>query len=194
MRHLRFAAATLLIIAGCASSNSSGWQETRAKASDPQLTGKRDMNYDHLIVPGVRIGPVVMGSRVRDAVQHLGQPDHISRLVRQSPQSPPTWVQYIYKDECINFYWFDTGLDPTINQLNVTCDKWSTAEGAHVGLTAKDVISLTPGQYCIGTGDEGELIIYYKQGILYQAEDRNKPVWNIGVMPTEAWHRACPNS
>jgi len=52
-----------------------GGSHKGAKSSDPRLNGARDMNYDHLIIAGDRIGPVKMGGLVSDAVQHLGNPN-----------------------------------------------------------------------------------------------------------------------
>jgi hypothetical protein len=89
--------------------------------------GQRDMNYDHLIVPGVRIGPVRMGGSVSDAVQHLGDPDKVYRCTFRGPGYNADEVYYYYNDECIQFTWQDSGVEPLIESgwrgINVTCDK-----------------------------------------------------------------------
>ena len=143
------------------------------------------MNYDHLIVAGDRIGPVKIGGSVSDAVQHLGNPS----LVKHFPNIPnevgSNVVYYWYKDECIGFYWQDPGIDPKIEGyaygINVTCDKWSTPGGLHVGSSTKDV-NASIGRYCPSNQNDGLLIASY-QGIWYGAKDRNSPVTSIRVMP-----------
>jgi hypothetical protein len=158
-----------------------------AKASDPHLTGPRDMNYDHLIVAGDRIGPVKLDGLVSDAVQHLGEPDYIHR------QADTNEVNYYYKDECIGFTWEDSGIDPTIagfRGIYVTCDKWSTPNGLHVGSSVKDV-NAHIGEYC-ATNREGPLRIATKQSIVYEAKDRNSPVTTIRVLPVaNSWYGMC---
>ncbi len=78
--HARRQALVILVfptffIGGCSiSAGGSG-----LKSSDPQLTGQRDLNYDHIVFPGERIGPVRMGGLVSDAVRHLGNPSSVSR-------------------------------------------------------------------------------------------------------------------
>ena len=115
-----------------------------AKSSDPRLTGPRDMNYDHTIVPGVRIGPVRLAGLVSDAVQHLGNPDKVWRI--RLPNSSSDEVYYWYKDECISFSWQDQGIDPTIDSVDwarfaieVWCNKWSTPDGIQVGTSMSDL-------------------------------------------------------
>jgi hypothetical protein len=159
-----------------------------AKASDPHLTGPRDMNYDHLIVAGERIGPVKMGGSVSDAVQHLGNPSIVKHLPNIPNEVGSNVVYYWYKDECIGFYWQDSGIDPVIEAhaygINVTCDKWSTPDGLHVGSSVKDV-SAHIGRYCPAnpSNQPQDLFISTYQGIWYQAKDRNSPVTSIRVMP-----------
>ena len=166
-----------------------------AKASDPRLEGARDMNYDHLIIAGDRIGPVKMGGRVSDAVQHLGNPNNVARSTFRGPGYSSDVVYYFYKDECISFTWQDSGIDPKIEEglrgINVTCDKWSTPAGLHVGSSMQDVNSHV-GAYCPSTRPNGTMIIATKEGIWYEAKNRNSPVTIIRVMPVmDNWGGMC---
>jgi hypothetical protein len=166
-----------------------------SKSSDPHLTGPRNMNYDHLIIAGDRIGPVRMGGSVTDAVQHLGDPNHISRSTFRGPGYYADEVYYFYKDECISFTWMDSGLDPTIEKglrgINVTCDKWSTPGGLHVGSSMKDVAAQI-GAYCASNRPDGSLIIATKQGIWFEGKDRYSPITIIRVMPVmDNWGGMC---
>jgi hypothetical protein len=160
------------------------------KKSDPQLTGARDMNYDHLIVAGERIGPVKLGGLVSDAVQHLGNPSSVFR----GPGLGGDLVAYIFKDECISFYWADGGIDPQIEAgraIGVTCSKWSTPDGLHVGSFMKDV-SAHVSRYCASKRDNGSLLIATKEGLWFDAKDRNSPVSTISVMPVlNSWMGMC---
>lgn len=112
------------------------------RPSDPRLSGSRDMNYDHLIIAGDRIGPVKMGGLVSDAVSHLGNPDKVLRSTFRGPGYPSDEVHYWYKEECIEFVWMDSGINPTIEDgfrgLIVTCGKWSTPSGLRVGSSMQD--------------------------------------------------------
>jgi hypothetical protein len=165
------------------------------KSSDPHLAGQRDLNYDHTIVPGSRIGPVQMAGLVSDAVQHLGNPNSVVRSTFRGPGYYADEVYYFYKDECISFTWIDSGIEPKIEEgwrgINVTCDKWSTPNGLHVGSSMKDVNSLI-GEYCATNQKNGSLLIATKRGIWFHAKDRNSPVSWIAVVPvTENWGGMC---
>lgn len=165
------------------------------KSSDPHLSGARDMNYDHLIVAGDRIGPVRMAGLVTDAVQHLGNPNSVSRSTFRGPGYYADEVYYFYKSECISFTWIDSGLNPQIEKglrgINVTCDKWSTPDGLHVGSPMKDIAAHV-GQYCASNRDNGSLIIATKQGIWYEGKDRYSPISIIRVMPVQDnWGGMC---
>lgn len=165
------------------------------KASDPHLTGARDMNYDHQIIAGDRVGPVRMGGLVTDAVQHLGNPDRVFRSTFRGPGYSADEVYYNYKDECIQFVWQDSGIEPRIENglrgINVTCDKWSTPDGLHVGSSMKDV-NAHVGRYCPSNRPDGSLIIATKEGIWYEAKDRYSPVTIIRVMPVmNTWQGMC---
>ncbi len=161
------------------------------KASDPRLTGQRDMNYDHMIIPGDRIGPVRLGGRVSDAVQHLGNPDRVTHFTSQGE------VNYTYfsEGECISFTWSDEGIEPEIEKgwrgIAVTCDKWSTPSGLHVGSSMKEVNAVI-GQYCPTHRKDGSLLVASKSGIWFDAKDRNSPVSIIRVMPVmDNWGGMC---
>lgn len=81
--------------------------------SDSRLTGPRDMNYDHMIVTGDRIGPVRMGAPVSAALRYLGNPDIVVHTTILGPHNGYA-VWYFYKEECISFLWQDFGIEPTI--------------------------------------------------------------------------------
>jgi hypothetical protein len=181
----------IFLATGCASS--SNWQSnTGVRPSDPQFTGPRNINYDRLIVPGVRIGPVAMGGEVLATIQHLGQPDRVDRST--IPGFQPE-VYYNYDDECISFTWIDLGINPKIETgwrgINVTCDKWATLYGARVGMPVQDVVK-TFGEWCPRVREDGTLLIATKQGIWFFAQDRNSPVTKISVVPTmTTWNGLC---
>ena len=192
-------AASLLVIfliGGCGSDGGSTFQvDTGRRASDPEINGTRDMNYDHLIVPGDRIGPVKMGGAVSEAVRHLGKPDRINRSTFRGPGYSADEVYYFYDDECIRFTWQDTGIEPVIESgfrgINVTCGKWKTSTGLHVGSSMSEVNSKI-GAYCASTHPDGDLVIMTKEGIWYWTKDRNSPVNQISVEPvTNNWGGAC---
>lgn len=100
-------------------------------------------------------------------------------------------ASYLYKDECISFFWVDSGIDPRIMKkgnpgITVHCDKWSTPDGLHVGSSMKEV-GARIGQYC-PTNRNNRFIIYTKVGIAYEAKDRNSPVSLILVIPVmDSW-------
>ena len=180
-----------LLTAGCASLGGGAG----LRSSDPQLTGPRDMNYDHLIIPGQRIGPVQMGGFVSEAVRHLGNPDHVYRSTFRGPGYYADEVYYNYNDECIRFTWMDSGIDPRVESgwrgINVTCGKWSTPDGLHVGSSMRDVANHI-GEYCPSTRKDGTLLIATKQGIWFFAKDRNSPVFEISVVPvSNNWGGMC---
>jgi len=188
------AALAVLVIGGCASSGT--WQRnTGVRSSDPQLVGNRDTNYDHLIVPGERIGPVRMDGLVRDAIQHLGKPDNVNRSTYRDAAYNSDEVYYYYTNECIRFTWHDSGVNPVIESgwrgINVSCDKWRTPGGLHVGSLMREVVSQL-GVYCAQTRDDGTLLVATKEGIWFWAKDRNSPVDDISVVPkSTSWEGMC---
>jgi len=189
IRSLLVILSVALMSAGCATG-------AGIKDSDPHLVGNRDMNYDHLIVPGTRIGPVGLGSKVSGVVQHLGEPDSVSRSTFRGPGYDADEVYYFYQDECIQFTWLDSGIEPKVENgmrgINVTCGKWATADGVRVGMSVKDVVSHL-GAYCASTRDDGSLLISTKEGIWFDAPDRNGAVTRILIVPTMTnWGGMCP--
>ena len=189
------ALAVALVLTGYAGAHGGSHTKSGPKSSDPRLNGPRDMNYDHLIVPGDRVGPVKMGGLVSDAVQHLGNPQKVFRSTFRGPGYSSDEVYYYYKDECVEFTWEDSGINPRIETgyrgVNVTCDKWSTSEGLHVGSPMQEV-SAHVGQYCPSNRPDGSMIVSTKQGIWYEAKNRNSPITIIRVMPaTDNWGGMC---
>jgi hypothetical protein len=165
-----------LFVAGCTSNGS----RSGLKDSDPKLSGPRDMNYDHTIVPGVRVGPVEIGGLVSEAVKHLGNPEYVTHF----PNSIE--VLFNYPEECVQFRWQDSGINPKITTIDVTCDKWSTRDGLHVGTLVSNVGNQI-GAYC-AVDHDGSLLIETKKGIWFYAKDRNSPVYRILAMaPWDAW-------
>jgi hypothetical protein len=183
-----------LLLTACASSGT--WQaNTGVRSSDPQLMGSRNANYDLLIVPGQRIGPVRMGDSVSDAIQHLGQPDRVNRSTFRGPGYNADEVYYWYTKECINFIWEDKGVEPRIESgwrgIGASCDKWHTVGGLQVGSLMRDVVSQL-GEYCPKTQDDGTLLVASKDGILFFAKDRNSKVTRISVVPSStSWNGLC---
>lgn len=160
----------------------------KLKPSDPHLTGPRDMDYDHLIVPGIRVGPVALRGKVGDAVRHLGNPDHVNRT---SYSGRADRVYYYYKDDCVGFSWDDVGLDPTIvGGISVMCDKWRTSSGIHVGSAPQDAIKTIP-EYCTAKIDDGHVVIETKIGIWFRTKNRYSPIYAIEVYPVETKWTIC---
>lgn len=181
----------VLLITGSIDVNGSSGESSKKlpkgmRASDPHLTGERDMDYDHIIVPGDRIGPVRLGGSVIDAVQHLGNPSFVSRSTFRGPGYSADEVRYSYTGECIGFTWEDSGIEPLIEKgwrgITVTCDQWSTRNGLHVGSSMQEVGAVI-GEYCPQQRKDGTLLIETKTGIWFFAKDRNSSVSMISVMP-----------
>lgn len=165
------------------------------KPSDPHLQGARDMNFDRLIVPGERIGPVGLGGDVKQTVQHLGDPDRVNRSTFRGPGYYADEVYYFYDDECISFTWTDADVSPKIENglrgINVKCGKWATSDGIRVGVPIQDVVKRL-GEYCPQNREDGSLLIVTKQGVWYWARDRNSPVSMISVVPVASnWGGMC---
>ena len=180
-----------LAAAGCAGGGSGG----AVRSSDPHLEGPRNVNYDHLLVPGERIGPARMGGSVREAIQHLGEPDHVTRSTFRGPGYDADEVYYTYNNECLRFTWEDKGFDPQIESgmrgIIASCGKWSTSNGLHVGSPLRDVIARI-GEYCATNRKDGTLLIATKEGAWYEAANRNSPVSRIIVVPRmNSWMGMC---
>jgi len=182
---------SMLLLVVCLHGCTSAGGSIGLRNSDPQLKGQRDLQYDHLIIPGERIGPVHVGDTVTSVVAHLGNPD----TVRHQATAPgyPDFVHYGYKDECIRFTWQDIGVEPKVDghDVSVSCGKWQTKNGLHVGSSVKEVVS-EPGEYCAKNEDDGSLLIARKEGIWFYAADRNSPVMRIAILPArEKWNGLC---
>jgi hypothetical protein len=165
------------------------------KSSDPQYDGPLDTNYDHVIVPGQRIGPVQLGASVRDALRHLGNPDSVGRFVCGGIRPcPPDQVFYWYtKNECLVFSFTDKGLDPIITGVTANCDKWSTRDGLHVGFPMPDLANRL-GEYCpVQFTSKGHIFgIFTKEGIDFRGKNRNSPVTEINVAEARSsWNGMC---
>jgi hypothetical protein len=201
-RDLRFAFLAMLILAftlttGVVSGRSGGTfhRHVKMKPSWPHLAGPRDMNYDHLIVPGVRVGPAALGGSVMEAVRHLGDPDEINQSTFRGPGYSSDEVYYHYHGECLWFTWQDSGIDPTIESglrgINVDCPKWQTTTGVHVGSSPAEVVS-TVARYCDTTSD-GEMNIETLTGVWFRTKGRYSPITMISVMPTQTQWFGCKN-
>jgi hypothetical protein len=147
-----------LILACCA-----GGANDPVQSSDPHLVGQRDLNYDHQIIAGVRAGPVRLNGLVSDAVQHLGEPDHLSRSTFRGPGYNADEVTYTYDNECISFTWMDSGVDPRIENgfrgINLWCDKWSTPDATRVGIALREAVARM-GASCSSTREDGTLTVW----------------------------------
>jgi hypothetical protein len=159
-----------LILACCA-----GGANDPVQSSDPHLVGQRDLNYDHQIIAGVRAGPVRLNGLVSDAVQHLGEPDHVSRSTFRGPGYNADEVTYTYDNECISFTWMDSGVDPRIENgfrgINLWCDKWSTPDATRVGIALREAVARM-GASCSSTREDGTLTVGNKEGLMVDAHDR----------------------
>ena len=186
LSRLLVALAVCLMTVGC---SNVGYETRGLESTDPQLVGKRDPNYDHVIsynsILPSRAGPVVLGYPVADAVQHLGNPDEITS-VNYPNNITPRDNYFYYKNECIGFHWSDQGLSPVVRQIVVDCGKWSSRNGIRVGLSIKDTLAIINGPYC---ADEdkgtGSFIIYTQVGLIFFAKNRNSPIYEIAV--DESW-------
>lgn len=180
--------ALALLLGGCASNGIHVEEDTGIKASDPHLIGARDMHFDHLIVPGERIGPVPLGGLVSAAVQHLGEPDRVDRSTYRGPGYDADEVYYYYNDDCMRFTWIDKGVNPRIEDgwrgINVSCPKWHTAGGIHVGSSIR-AAAASLGTYCAKDEGDGGLdsFLVAGNGIWFWSKDRNSPVSEISVVP-----------
>ena len=120
-RYLAIPLLAALLLAGCADGGGNWHRGTGVKDSDPHLNGARDMNYDHLVVPGERIGPVALSGNVEDAVQHLGEPDHVNRSTFRGPGYDADEVYYYYDNECISF---TAGARPPARTARYSSSPW----------------------------------------------------------------------
>ena len=175
-----------MVLTGDAGAFGGNHSKSGPRSSDPRLNGPRDMNYDHQIVAGDRVGPVKMGGLVSETVQHLGNPTGRSAAHIAAPailrMRSITTTKTNASSSLGGFRHRSPRLKPVMRGINVTCDRWSTPDGLHVGSSMKDV-SAHIGQYCPSNRPNGSMIISTKQGIWFEAKDRNSPITIIRVMP-----------
>lgn len=182
------------LLAGCETGGGTWHRGTGVKDSDPHMSGPRDMNYDHLVVPGERIGPVGLGGDVGYAIQHLGEPDHVNRSTFRGPGYDADEVYYFYDNECVSFTWIDSGVNPQIEKgwrgINASCDKWSTRGGVHVGMALRDALRMLANdginRWCETTRKDGEILVMTLEGLWLEAPNRNGNVTRMLVMPRQS--------
>ena len=166
------------------------WEyHVKMKPSWPHLLGSRDMNYDDLVVPGLRIGPVVLGGNVSDAVRHLGNPDSVNTRTQGGRSD---LVQYVYKDECVLFDWWDEGPNPKVSmEVDTTCAKWHTSSGIRVGSLPIDAVSILTDYCNRNTSGDSEWWIETKEGLWFWARNRDSPIFQIRVSDRKANWDSC---
>jgi hypothetical protein len=143
------------------------------------LKQKSAPDDDNLIVPGERIGPVVIGRDVDDVVQKLGKPSTIQRTFNDI-------VVYTYKKKGIElwFDWIDKGLHPAVEPgIYMRRGNWATEKGIRIGSSFKDVIAAYgEPDYFFTLGDRKsyDWVMAY-DGIWIYISERNGPVVMIVV-------------
>lgn len=146
-------------------------------------------DYDNLIVPGQRIGPVSMGGYVDEIVRKLGKPNKIRRNTFRGPGYDADEVYYSYKKNGNWFIWFtweDKGFRPVVESglrgINTQSNYWVTAKGVHVGSSAQDVVIAYGEPYHYLIEDKQESVMEY-DGIWFWVKDRESPVYQISIVP-----------
>jgi hypothetical protein len=146
-------------------------------------------SFDNLIVPGDRIGPVGMGKAVSEIVRQLGKPDKEWRSKFRGPGYDADEVHYIYNRYGIWFTWMDKGLQPVVESglrgICVDSNRWRTSKGLRVGCSIQDVINAygDPDHVFGATTDKPECTLWYNSGIVFQAKNRNSPIYCIYIVP-----------
>ena len=146
-------------------------------------------SFDNLIVPGDRIGPVAMGKAVSEIVGQLGKPDKEWRSKFRGPGYDADEVHYIYNRYGIWFTWMDKGLQPVVESglrgVCVDSNRWRTYKGLRVGCSIQDVINAygDPDHLFGATTDKPECTLWYNSGIVFQAKNRNSPIYCIYIVP-----------
>jgi hypothetical protein len=180
----------------------------------PQLAHSADRKkkpeIDYTIVPGERIGPITVKTSVREIVERLGTPDRVSRSRYRDELNDSDLITYWFKRHCMYVTWFDKGLwpkpesRPPVNPdtlppwkdrnlpapaIVVTCPKWKTKlGGVSVGSTTDQVaagLGMPPDRVDNCKTDRRECIIIYKSGLWLWTRDRDRPVFQIGLVATE---------
>ncbi len=130
-------------------------------------------NADHLIVPGVGIGPVHIGDNIRNVVKTLGA----ARSVTTDKNLPPPQTVYFWGDK-------DNGglsvhvLNGIVTRVGVTADgSYATREGLHTATLRHGIVTaggsseqevrsiLGKPDDEIDHADEGLLFLSYNKGI-----------------------------
>ena len=147
-------------------------------------------DYDKLIVPGDRIGPVAMGGYVDEIVKKLGKPSKEYRCTFRGPGYDADEVYDSYKKSGIWFIWFtwiDKDLRPIVESglrgISTQSDYWSTSNGIHVGSSIQEVEAVYGEPYNFIIHDKQQSILEYDNGIWFYVKDRNSPVFQITIMP-----------
>jgi hypothetical protein len=71
--HCFFAATVLLALAACATPKKPE-PETPPKTSSPAAAAAEQLLHDRLIIPGERVGPILLGMSLRNLVEVVGEP------------------------------------------------------------------------------------------------------------------------
>ncbi|MGQ0547552.1 MAG: hypothetical protein ACT4P3_19855 [Betaproteobacteria bacterium] len=163
-------------------------------AAPPPTPDKQD--FDKLIVPAVRIGPVAPGGYVDEVVKKLGEPDRTRLNTRRGgPGFDADSYIHVYNRYCINFPWFDKGLRPTIAYgfwgVNATCNRWKTEKGISVGSTIAEVIAAygEPNKASGCGASDDDCVLMYNSGIWFRARDRRSPIREINIVPAQDYSK-----
>jgi len=145
------------------------------------------LDFDNLIVPGVRIGPVAMGGNVQEIVSKLGNPKKISRSTYRGYGYDADEVYYSYRGKYdVLFVWEDTGLRPVVENgyrgITTWSEYWVTEKGIHIGSSTEDIERAygEPDKFRI---ESDGIYLDYNIGVVFFVKDRNSPVYCIYVMP-----------
>jgi hypothetical protein len=155
------------------------------------------LNFDNLIVPGDRVGPVSMGGYVDDIVKKLGNPDKVYRSTFRGPGYNADEVHYYYMQGkyAISFTWEDSGLRPVVESgyrgINTSSPYWQTSKGIHVGSSIQDVVNAYgKPDYFEYSQTNMQSTLFYNTGIWFSVKDRNSPVNEISIVGAgDPYHR-----
>jgi len=148
-------------------------------------------NFDTVIVPGQRVGPVAMGGYVDEIVAKLGKPDRTERSTFRGPGYDADEVYYYYDRYCLRFTWNDKGLRPQVQSglrgIHATCSRWQMANGLRTGSSIQDLVRAMgePSKvFDCKSGSEAECVLWYSSGIVFKTRDRSSPVYDIYIVPS----------
>jgi hypothetical protein len=123
--------------------------------------------YDNLIIPGVRIGPVLLGDTPGKVEAMLGKPSKIGR---------GDYIVYTYRGtSCMEIYWTDKGLNPGAWKIIATCDRWQTTQGVRVG-QAMPKAAAALGQPTYENCNSSYCHVGYDQQLYLQSDGRDRAV------------------